>query len=189
MRLALVRPPALALLPALLGALAACSSPGLPVTTGLQPHVLSDIPNLHTQGGVFFAGQPSPEALEAAARAGLAGVLDLRHGAERDWDEAALAASLGLSYHAVPWNGPDQLTDEVFARVDGVLASAPRPLLFHCGSGNRVGAHWLVWRVRHDGLDWDAALAEAREVGLRTPAYEQRAREYLTTTGALPVDG
>ena len=49
----------------------------------------------------------------------------------------------------------------------------------HCASANRTGAVWLAHRIVDGGLEFEAALAEARQVGLRTPAYEDRVREYV----------
>ncbi|MBI1312566.1 methyltransferase domain-containing protein [bacterium] len=51
--------------------------------------------------------------------------------------------------------------------------------MVHCASANRVGAVWLAHRVLDAKIPVEASLAEARAVGLRTSAYEQRAYEYI----------
>ena len=38
---------------------------------------------------------------------------------------------------------------------------------------------WLPWRVLDGGLSYDEALAEAKTVGLKSPLYEEKAREYI----------
>jgi hypothetical protein len=55
----------------------------------------------------------------------------------------------------------------------------------HCHSGNRVGAIWLAWRVLDGGLAWDKALDEAHEVGLKTPAFETRVKDYVERQKAI----
>jgi protein tyrosine phosphatase (PTP) superfamily phosphohydrolase (DUF442 family) len=67
----------------------------------------------------------------------------------------------------------------VFVEARKQLKAAERPILLHCGSANRVGAVWLPYRVLDAGLAWDAALAEAKTIGLRTPALEAKAMDYV----------
>ncbi len=135
---------------------------------------------LHTYQGIFLASQPSAADFEQAAQGGIRTVLNLRHGAEQpDFDEQAHVESLGLNYLHRPWNGPGEMTDGVVDELREVLNSAERPILFHCASSNRVGAVWLAYRALDGGLSIEAALAEARTAGLKSPAYEQRAIEYV----------
>ena len=51
--------------------------------------------------------------------------------------------------------------------------------MLHCGSANRVGAVWMVYRVLDEGVTWEQAHREALEVGLRTDGYVERAKEYV----------
>ncbi len=55
-------------------------------------------------------------------------------------------------------------------------------MFVHCTAGIRVGAFWLIRRVVRDGMTWDAALEEARTVGLvNAPHLEEFAKAYLAT--------
>jgi uncharacterized protein (TIGR01244 family) len=90
-----------------------------------------------------------------------------------------VVGDLGMGYHNVPWNGPDELTDERFDTVRELLRTAERPLLLHCSSGNRVGAMWLAYRALDDGLSYEEALREAKIVGMKTPAFETKAKSYI----------
>lgn len=151
-------------------------------TEQLEPYSCGTISRLHTLGGIFLASQPAPADFEQAKEGGVVTVLDLRHDRERpDFDERAFVTELGLQYVQLPWNGPDELTDEVFDEGRRLLSTLERPLLFHCGSANRVGALWIPWRVLDGGLDLEEAVAEAKVIGLKTPAYEARAREYVAS--------
>lgn len=146
----------------------------------VQTHELGAIGNLHAFGGILTAGQPSADDFEEARKAGVATVVNMRHEREmKGFDEAALMADLGITYVAMPWNGADELTDEIFDRSREILNTAEQPLMVHCGSANRVGAVWIPWRVLDGGISFEEALAEAKTIGLRTPAYAPKARDYI----------
>lgn len=141
---------------------------------------LGSIPNLSRAGNLFFAGQPNSDDLGLLEGAGITTVINLRHPAELGgFDEGAAVRDLGLSYESLPWNGPDELTDDVFEATRALLREVDSPTLFHCGSANRVGAVWLPFRVLDQGVDLEQAVAEARQVGMRTPEYEALARDYI----------
>jgi hypothetical protein len=42
-----------------------------------------------------------------------------------------------------------------------------------------VGAVWLAHRVLDGGLSYDDALKEAKTVGLKTPAFEEKVKDYI----------
>lgn len=178
----------------LLALTGACSSPspnpepGPPVplrdavaTPTLEPHTLGGIERLHTQGGVYLASQPAPDDFREAKSDGVRTVIDLRlPGEVTEFDEPALVRELGLAYHNFGFKTPESLSDEVFDGARAVLEDPQaRPILMHCSSANRVGAVWLAHRVLDGGLTWEAALEEAHTVGLRTAAFEERARAYV----------
>ncbi|GIK35919.1 MAG: hypothetical protein BroJett010_24780 [Gammaproteobacteria bacterium] len=176
-------------LASLLGAvlLAAATWPGLASAQDASVHnrSLGSIA-VHEIGGILVAGQPTAADLALARGEGIHRVINLRHASEpAGFDEPAEAARLGLEYISLPWSGPDELTDTVFDEVRALLRESPRPLLFHCASGNRVAAVWLPWRVLDEGADWDSALAEAQQLGLRSPALEARARAYVDQQSKL----
>ena len=63
-------------------------------------------------------------------------------------------------------------------------------MFIHCTAAIRVGAFWLIRRVARDGWTWDAALSEARKVGMtNAPHLEEFAKQYLASrkTGRLAV--
>lgn len=150
------------------------------VTEVLEPYECGSITRMHTLGGVYLASQPKAADLEQAMHGGIRTVVNLRHASELpDFDEAKAVSDLGMHYVSLPWQGASELTDEVFDRARQVLATAERPLLVHCASANRVGAVWIPYRVLDDGLDLEAAVAEARTIGLKTPEFEAKARDYV----------
>jgi len=147
----------------------------------LEPYSCGTVERLHTWNGIFAGSQPAPQDLRHAKENGIQTVLNLRPATEDPgFDEAALTKELGLEYHNVPFASPAQLTDDVFDQARALLRDeSKRPMFFHCHSGNRVGAIWLAFRVLDGGLPWQAALEEAKDVGLKTPALELCAKEYI----------
>ena len=149
-------------------------------TEKLEPSECGTITRLHTLGGVFLASQPKPEDFAQAKKDGVKTVINLRQAAEiKDFDEKQVVEAEGLLYVNLPFERPAELTDAVFDTVREHLKTAKRPILLHCGSANRVGAVWLPYRVLDGGLTYDEALEEAKTVGLKSPDYQEKAREYI----------
>jgi uncharacterized protein (TIGR01244 family) len=163
-------------------ALAGGGTPAAPAapSQGPQPVQCGSIQKLSVYDDIYLAGQPSPEDFPLLKQLGVRTVIDLRRPQEqRGFDEVALAKALSLQYELLPFAGEAELNDEIFARGRQLLSSAPRPLLMHCGSSNRVGALWLAWRAVDGGLSIEEAQAEAKAVGLKTPALEAKAVDYV----------
>ena len=136
--------------------------------------------NVHACGKIFLAGQPAPEDIALMKKKGIKRVITLRTDGEVDWDEAGRVKQAGIDFVQVPFRLPDSLTDEVFDKVRKLLKEPKMtPALLHCGSANRVGAVWLAHRVLDEGVPVDEAMKEARQVGLRTPAYLEKALDYI----------
>ena len=150
----------------------------------LAPAKIGSIGRVHTLGGVFLAVQPREEDFAQAKQAGIKTVVNLRHAGEiAGFDEQQVVEAQGLAYINLPWNGPDELTDEVFDKAREQLKTAERPILLHCATANRVGAVWLPYRVLDGGVSWDDALTEAKTIGLRSTPYEAKAKDYIARQG------
>ena len=146
----------------------------------LEPAKCGAVKQLHVLDDIFLAGQPSAADFAEFKKRGVKSVLNVRTKEELDFDEAKTLKDLGLSYHHIPIAGPNALTDENFDKIRKLLnTKEERPLLFHCASANRVGAVWLAHRVLDGGLTYDAALIEAKAVGLSAPALEAKAKDYI----------
>lgn len=165
-----------------LSLLAACTQTTPAKVAQLEPYTCGSMQRLHTIDGIYLGSQPAQADLTQVKEAGIKTVVSLRHTAEvKDWDEAAWVREQGLQWIQIPWNGPEQLTDEIFDRSRETLRSAEKPMLVHCGSGNRVGAVWLPFRVLDEGHPVAEALEEARAVGLKSEDYEARALAYASS--------
>jgi protein tyrosine phosphatase (PTP) superfamily phosphohydrolase (DUF442 family) len=153
-------------------------------TPPVEDQLLSQLPDVENACRPYpwlvTGGQPSADALEALAKAGIHDVFDLRGAEEpRGFDEAAAACSMQLNYLPIPVTPADFGDWKFTAFRHHLLAHGPqKPMFIHCASGNRVGAALLPWLVLDKGLSYDTALDMARAVGLSNPELTKRALEY-----------
>lgn len=157
-------------------ALAAAARSEAPPAADAPPAV--DIPNAVVPApGVRSGGQPSEAAFEQAAAAGYRTVINLRVPGERGtWDEEAKAAQLGMRYLSLPIAVDAGLNEANARRFAELLEEAERPVLLHCGSGNRIGAMFALKAFYLDGLDAEAAIAVGLASGLTRLEPAVRAR-------------
>lgn len=159
--------------------------PSAPPKPVLEAASLGSTERVHRFGGTWLASQPSKDDLRLASEIGIRTVVNLRKPAEIDWDEKAAVEALGMAYESFGFQQPEELTDAVFDGALRALApAAGAPILLHCGSANRVGAIWLAHRVLDDGLAYGDALVEAETVGLKNPAFREKAKDYIERSSA-----
>lgn len=146
----------------------------------LQKKQLGDMRPVHAFGDIYLAGQPTPEDLTLLKQTGIKTIITLRKSNEISWDEATAVTQQGMKYVEAPFQTPEELKPEVFDKVLKVFRDKKRgPTVLHCASSNRVGAIWFAYRVLDDKLSPEAALEEAKIVGLRTPDYLVQAEAYV----------
>lgn len=153
------------------------------VRLGADPAELGTTDRVHTCQGVLLASQPAAADFQLLAERDYRSVLNLRSQPEMEqlgFDEPALLEEQGLRYYQVEVAGAEGLTDEALDRTREILNdNENHPIMVHCASANRVGAVWLAHRVIDHGVDYEAALEEAKTIGLRSDALEERARDYI----------
>lgn len=149
-------------------------------TDSVQPSTCGTTGNLHVCGEVYLAGQPGPQDFAIAQNMGVRSVINLRHASEvPDFNEQREVEALGMTYIHIPWKGEGELTDDVLDKGRAALNQAPAPIMLHCATANRVGPIWMAWRVIDRGVPIEQAAAEARTIGLKTPGFETKARDYI----------
>jgi len=143
---------------------------------------LAGVKNIrHPYSWLLTGGQPDSTALVALAETGAWDIMDVRTATEpRGFDERAVVKSVGLRYMALPTSADDFSDSRFTAFRHHLIAHGPqRPLLVHCGSGNRVGAALLPWLVLDRNVQEDLALEMARDIGLRDSVITRRALDYI----------
>ena len=159
---------------------AAASKKKTPKKEALVKKQLGEMRPVHALGDIYLTGQPSTEDLTLMKQQGIKTVITLRKADEVSWDEATAVEQLGMKFVQVPFRQPEELKANIFDDVLKVLRDKKRgPTVLHCGSANRVGAIWYAHRVLDGKISHEAALKEAKIVGLRTPAYFERAQAYV----------
>lgn len=119
--------------------------------------------------GLLSCGQPSPEQLAAAAKAGIRTVINLCPPGEVAWDEERVVIGLGMAYRNIPVRGPVDITTANAQALHDVLADpAIYPAILHCGTANRAGALLAARHFRCEGRSLEEAIAFGRGAGLKT---------------------
>ena len=163
------RYPALALAAAL--SVAGCATPSVGTRLPAVAGAVSPAP------GIVSAGRLDASDIERAREAGIREIIDLTLDAETPgFDEAAAVRNAGLAYANLPLSGPGDLTLENVQAFDAMLRSAERPVLVHCGSGNRVGAMAALRAAWVDGRPAEEAIAVGKSWGLKGLEDEVRRR-------------
>ncbi len=137
-------------------------------------------------GEVYFAGQPTQEALREARRRGVKVVVNLRPDDEMttrvDFDEAALVRELGMAYVSIPVT-PDSLSVAEMDRLQEALSRTTGPVLIHCASSNRVGGLWALYLHRHRHFSLEGAMERGKKAGLRSDAMIRAVRRVASVGG------
>jgi uncharacterized protein (TIGR01244 family) len=128
-------------------------------------------------------GQPRLEHFAKLKTDGVKSVLNLRTPGEHRADEEQQAVEkAGLKYFNIPvvYTNPTEAQVDEFLKITDDPAN--RPMFIHCTAAIRVGAFWMIRRAMRDGLSPDAALEDAKKVGLtNAPHLEAFARNYIAT--------
>jgi uncharacterized protein (TIGR01244 family) len=128
-------------------------------------------------------GQPRLEHFARLKADGVKAVLNLRQPTEhRAEEEQQAVEAAGLKYFNIPvsYQNPSDADVDQFLKITDDPAN--RPMFIHCTAAIRVGAFWAIRRVLRDGMTIDAALEEAKKVGLReAPHLDQFVRAYIAS--------
>ncbi len=129
---------------------------------------------------VCTGGQPTTAQLASLAGEGIRTIIDLREPSEHDAEaERGAAAELKLRFVNIPVKTAEPRDEQVVAFLAATKDPEIFPAFIHCGSGNRVGAFWMIRRVLVDGWTEQKAEEEARRIGLRSPNLVEFARDYI----------
>lgn len=133
---------------------------------------------------VGCSGAVTPDVVPELVRQGFKAMINFRMASEPGANvetEQAAAQAAGLKYIHLPFSGASPDPTVVDAFLKAAADPANQPVFIHCGSGNRVGAMWLVKRMLQDGWDEQKAVAEAETIGLSSSALKAFALDYVRT--------
>jgi len=160
----------------------------LPVRAGSLPEQLPPeaLPQYRlVTPGLATGGQPSAETLAKLKELGFKTVVNLRSADEAPIvaKEKTVVESQGLRYVSIPVTTGTFSIDDADAVQRVLDDESAAPVLLHCTSANRVGAVWGVIQRRR-GRSLAEAEAEARRIGLTSPALTEAFHKVLDTVPA-----
>ena len=128
-------------------------------------------PQIATGGSIDLA------RIDVIAKLGFKTIVDLRTPEEGVAEEKAAVEAAGMRYLNLPVDRGVP-SEQVIAGLGEVLAdNSTVPVLVHCGSGNRVGTAWAIYRAQ-SGIPLEIAIEEGRAAGMRE-SRERQVRELL----------
>lgn len=140
---------------------------------------------------LYRGGQPAESDYKALAAYGIHTIVDLRNDEEVFAKSAAEAA--GLKYYNIPMDGVSAPSSEDVAKFLSIVNDPSSGKIFmHCKAGiHRTGAMGAVYRIAHDGWDYDKTYAEMRNyefsAGLFHGALKSFVKKYSEKAAAQPV--
>ena len=157
---------------AILAVLLAAPLAALPEVSGIEKFFRVD-------DRVSTGAQPTVPQIAALAETGFRTIINLREPSEHDAvAEEAAARRLDLRYTNIPVKTAEPRPEQVDAFLKSLEDPEIFPVFIHCGSGNRVGAFWMIRRVL-DGWTPEAAEREARQIGLKSANLKDFALDYI----------
>lgn len=148
----------------------------------IENSLKDDVPKILCVDERFATGgQPTETAFAKLKTAGFRSVLNLRTAAEgADLErERQMTEKAGLRYISIPVAGGDPKPEQADQFLAAVKDKSNHPMLIHCGSANRVGGFWMIYRVLDQGWPEDKALEEATKIGLRSEGLKKFAMDYI----------
>lgn len=149
----------------------------------IQQDLKDDVPRiLCVDERIATGGQPTDSAFAKLAANGYRAVLNLRtasEGIDLKHEQEAIEKA-GLRYINIPVSSAPK-PEQVDEFIKAVKDKDNQPMLIHCGSANRVGAFWMIYRVVDQGWPEDKALEEATKIGLTSPGLKTFAHEYIVS--------
>src|SRR6266404_5757359 len=148
----------------------------------IQQSLKDDVPRiLCVDERVATGGQPTDAAFAKLAANGYRAALNLRTGSEGIdlKHERETIEKAGMRFVNIPVVSSAPKPEQVDEFIKAVKDKDNQPMLIHCGSANRVGAFWMIYRVVEQGWPEDKALDEATKIGLTSPMLKTFAHEYI----------
>jgi len=136
--------------------------------------------------GLATGGQPAVAHFAALKDAGCNVVVDTRDPMEEQpFDPPAVVRAAGLTYVNIPVShgANEDSTFDAVRRTLSQVAASHQGVFVYCNSGNRVGAAVLPYLMLDRGLEEDAAVTTAMQIGTRSAELIEQALEYVRRHG------
>lgn len=152
--------------------------------TIVQELLRDDIPRIMCPDERFATGgQPVDAAFPKLAAHGYRVVLNLRtpsEGVDLAHERQAVEKA-GMRFVSIPVDPEAPTVEQVDEFLRTVRNADNQPMFIHCGSGNRAGAFWMIYRAVEQGWPADKAASEATQIGLTSASLKTFAQEYIAS--------
>lgn len=126
---------------------------------------------------IAISGLIGDGGIKSLASHGFKTIIDMRTANEGTADEKALVDVNGMNYINIPMTVAG-ISEEQLSAFTKAIESAEKPVLIHCGSGNRAGAMWAAYLIRK-GTAPEQAIEAGRKAGMR-PRLKKRLENLLS---------
>jgi len=141
-------------------------------------HQVGTVQNYHRAAPqVAISGLIGDGGAPLLAAHGFKTVIDMRTVNEGTREEKALVEGAGMVYVNIPMTVAN-ISDEHLNAFTNAIEKSPKPILVHCGSGNRAGAIWASYLISQ-GTEPEEALEAGRKAGMRAPLEEKVRQVFL----------
>jgi tyrosine-protein phosphatase SIW14 len=128
----------------------------------------------------FYRGaQPAASDYKALKDFGISTIIDLRSDYESYAKSAAEAA--GLKYYLIPMNGVSAPSDQDVTQFLKIVNDPSTGKFYvHCKAGiHRTGTMGAVYRITHDGWDYNKAYAEMKDYGFSAGLFHGKLKSFV----------
>jgi protein tyrosine phosphatase (PTP) superfamily phosphohydrolase (DUF442 family) len=168
----------------------ALAGPVLLAAAGCQPGLRhekpvavenAEIKHLHAAGDVYTCGVATQVGLQELKDRGVRTVIDLRLPEQVPAGYPREVEALGLEYIPRPMRSEAVTDEQADLFVKTMKERGTQPVAIQCGSSNRSGAMYGIYRYSLGGVTVEQALELAREAGMTNPQLETDVRRYMIT--------
>ncbi|MDH5736859.1 MAG: sulfur transferase domain-containing protein [Gammaproteobacteria bacterium] len=126
--------------------------------------------------GLSVSGAVNQEIIGELKSSGFRTLIDLRTPIEGVEEIGNAARQQGLQFYNLPVGGEPPSENVINEFTTIIEEQGDGPILFYCGSANRAGLVWGMYRISK-GVPVETAINEAGKIGMK-PGREQQLRDY-----------
>jgi len=116
---------------------------------------------------LYRGAQPDDAAIAHLKSLGVKTIISLHTTKEASNNEAAQAATNGITFTNIPLAGLSRPADADVLKILSIIETSSGPVFVHCEHGcDRTGTIIACYRMRHDHWTGEAALEEANKYGM-----------------------
>ncbi len=142
---------------------------------------IAGVRNLAQAGDVYIAGRPDAEGLATLEARGVVTVIDLRQDGEVGQSDLDAVERAGLARVHLPMASSGITDEQAETFLEVMKKHDGRPVLIHCGGGNRAGAMYGLYLGATGKCTPEEAITRAKQAGMRSEGLASDLKRHLST--------